>query len=1132
MTTVRLSKPIEDIGDHYDVVIVGSGYGGSIAASRLARAGKKVCLLERGKELQPGEYPDTLPEASLEFQVDTPGGHVGSRTGLYDLRMNEEMNVFLGCGLGGTSLVNANVALEADPRVFDDPVWPRAIVDDPEGMERGYALAREMLKPVPIPDRVAQLPKLRALARSAAALEGRITRPPINVTFEDHVNHVGVEQHACTLCGDCVSGCNYGAKNTLIMNYLPDARNHGAEIFTQVSVRWIEREGGRWLVHYQPLHTGRERFDAPAQFVAADAVVLAAGALGSTELLLRSRERGLALSDRLGTRLTGNGDVLGFSYNGETEVSGIGWGERNEGPAGDVGPCITGVIDIRDTPDVEQGMVIEEGSVPGAMSAMLPATLFGVSRAVGRDTDRGMVDLVEEAGRELEGLVRGPYFGAIRNSQTYLVMTHDDAGGRIELEDDRARIRWPGVGKQEIFQRVDRNLERATGPLGGTYVRNPIWTKLLGNDLITVHPLGGCPMGEDASAGVVDHAGRVFAGTEGTELHDGLIVADGSIVPRSLGVNPLLTICALAERAMSVLASERGWTIDYALPSTPPTPEPPAPLGIQFTETMRGHVSLGVTDDFAEGARRGEAEGSDFRFTLTIVSDDLDRMLTNPAHEARMFGSVVAPALSPQPITATDGVFNLFADDPERIDTRQMRYRMKLTTQEGATYRFTGHKVIRDDPGLDQWADTTTLYVTLDDEAGQRVGTGILTIRPDDFARQMTTMRATNAGSIAERLEATARFGAFFSGMLWDTYGSVAQAPDRFDVHAAPRKKRLLRVSAPEMHPFRTADGLELLLTRYRGGSKGPVMLSHGLGVSSSIFSTDTIEVNLLEFLHAQGFDVWLLDYRASIDLPTSRGQFTADDIAKQDYPAAIERIRSVTGSSGVDCVVHCFGSTTFFMSMLAGLQGVRSIVASQVAVHMDGAAGTRRKAGLFIPEVLEALGVESLTAYVDSNATWLERLQDKAFQLYPTEAEERCDSAVCHRVSFLYSPLYEHDQLTRTTHDNLHELFGIATTDVLEHLTLMVRKGSVVAADGGDVYVPHLDRLRLPITFLHGAENASYLPSSTEKTHDALRERHGRDLYRRYVIPSYGHIDCIFGKDAHRDVYPLVARHLDAVRA
>src|ERR1017187_4728118 len=120
----RISLPLEHMKNHYTVVVVGSGYGGAIAASRMARAGQQVCVLERGKEIQPGEYPNTLESAAAEFQTDIPEELIGSRAGLFDFRVNPDINVLLGCGLGGTSLINANVGLRAEARVFQYPAWP------------------------------------------------------------------------------------------------------------------------------------------------------------------------------------------------------------------------------------------------------------------------------------------------------------------------------------------------------------------------------------------------------------------------------------------------------------------------------------------------------------------------------------------------------------------------------------------------------------------------------------------------------------------------------------------------------------------------------------------------------------------------------------------------------------------------------------------------------------------------------------------------------------------------------------------------------------------------------------------------------------------------------------------------
>ena len=265
-----LSLPNGKIKDSYDVVVVGSGYGGGIAASRMARTGKTVCLLERGKEFLPGDFPDAFTETLQEVQTNSSMGYTGSRTNLFDFNLNEDMNVLVGCGLGGTSLINANVSLKAEDWIFEDAVWPNEIQQD--GLiQEGYERAKAMLLPEPYPENAPTLPKLQSLEESAKAMDATFSRLPINVNFDlDGPNHVGVEQHPCRYCGDCVSGCNYAAKNTTHMNYLPDARNHGAEIFTCAAVRYVEQQEDHWLVHYKWVESGQEKIrrayhDRPGQ---------------------------------------------------------------------------------------------------------------------------------------------------------------------------------------------------------------------------------------------------------------------------------------------------------------------------------------------------------------------------------------------------------------------------------------------------------------------------------------------------------------------------------------------------------------------------------------------------------------------------------------------------------------------------------------------------------------------------------------------------------------------------------------------------------------------------------------------------------------------------------------------------
>jgi len=1143
----RIATPISDIKEHYDVIVIGSGYGGGIAASRLSRAGKRVCLLERGREIQPGEYPNTMIAATEELQVHDPDGHIGSRTGLFDLHVNAQQNVVVGCGLGGTSLINANVSLEPTADVFKDPRWPLAVREDRDGLlKAGYEKAREMLKPNPYPDTAPDLPKLDANRKSADFLQqgAHFYKPPINVTFDklpNNLNHVGVEQLPCNHCGDCVSGCNNKAKNTTLMNYLPDATNHGAEIFCQAQVRHLERDGDGWIVHFQYLDSGREKFDAPTLFVKADIVVVSAGTLGSTEILLRSRDKGLVMSGQLGENMSGNGDILGFGHNCAQTINGIGFGTHSAKEMKPVGPCITSIIDMRTEGDRSSQMVIEEGSIPGALGRPMVPAMAGFAELIGVATDDSFSGKVKYKEREAESFLRGPYYGALHNMQTYLIMSHDSGQGRMVLDDkDQLRIDWPGVGEQENFRIGNERLHQSTKALGGIWVENPIWTKLLRHSIVSVHPLGGCVMGEDAAQGVVNHKGQVFSGASGTDVYANLYVTDGAVIPTSLAVNPLLTISAVSERNMGLLAADRGWKIDYTLPSAPRKQPVPPTLGIQFTETMKGYFSRAFTAAqstdlkvYEAAAKRGEADNSPIDFTLTITANDLNRMIKEPEHAATIVGTVIAPALSPQPLTASNGVFNLFEQFEQQVDTRHMKYDMKLTAEDGNDYFFSAFKTVPEDNGvLNIWHDTSTLYVTLyrgPDKSGEVIGSGVMHIEPADFAKQMTTMKVLNARNERERIEGLARFGKFFAGILWESYGGVFAGDKYFNPDAPPRLKRPLDAPTPDVHFFPTEDGVELRLSRYQAGSKGPVMLVHGLGVGSNIFSTDTIQTNLLEFLCKHDYDVWLLDFRVSILLPASKKEWNGDQIARYDFKAAIGQIQQQTGAKDVQCVVHCYGATTFFMSLLAGLQGVRSVVCSQIAADTVVATATGLKAGLHLPGMLDAIGIKSMTAYADSKENWFNRLYDKALNGYARiEAQGYCTNPVCHRITFMYASLYRHDTLNETLHDNLHELFGESNIETFEHLALIVRKGHLVDFKGNDVYMPHFDRLTMPICFISGAENQCYLPESTLKTYQRVCEKHGPERYSRHVVPGYGHIDCMFGKNAVVDVYPIILEHLE----
>jgi cholesterol oxidase len=557
----RLSMPASKLKAHYDVIVVGSGYGAGVAASRLARCGKKVAVLERGREFLPGDFPEGMAAAAAETQMTGAHGRVGSSTALFDIRSGKDINVLMACGLGGTSLINANVCLLPDSRVFDDTAWPAEVRRD-RLLAEGFVRARHMLRPE-VSRNMASYEKVKALRIAASAFDRPLTPIPVHVTYEDGPNAAGVEQAACTECGDCCGGCNVGAKTTVACTYIADAKAFGAEVFTGVRVLSLskdERHG--WRVWAMPTDADTPR--GHKFFVTADIVVLGAGTLGSTEILLRSQAEGtLALSEWLGSRFTSNGDAIALAYNNDVPVNGIGVGNPPKAQVPPVGQAVNALIDLRHTKDVRDGLAMCECALPSAFASGLPALLAPGAAVFGENEPSDLGDMLDEMERTTESLIKGAYQGAVHNTQTFLAIGHDAGNGLMRLDDnDRLELVWTNGPQQRVFQRIEEMLKTASHATGGTYMRNPVSEDELGGNLMTVHPLGGCTMGETRANGVVNHKGQLFDASRGAApdaVHEGLYVCDGAVIPCPLGIHPLLTITALAERAMILLARDRGW---------------------------------------------------------------------------------------------------------------------------------------------------------------------------------------------------------------------------------------------------------------------------------------------------------------------------------------------------------------------------------------------------------------------------------------------------------------------------------------------------------------------------------------------------------------------------------------------
>jgi len=562
-----LAKDWDQRQKAYDVVVIGSGYGGAITAARLSGAGlkKSICILERGREWPVGKFPDTLPAVTAAAY-----NPLTNPLGLYDFLVYKDIAVIKGSGLGGTSLVNANVAIMPDEEVFREPAWPRTITR--QVLQPYYDRARQMLAANPHP-RALQLLKVQAMQRRAAEIGNQADALNIVVNFTlDGPNAQGAVQKPCIDCGDCVTGCNVGAKNTLYMNYLPLAQRNGTEIFTQVHVDWVEQlADGGWRIHGRHYGSDFPGNLFPEGFTLdAGSVVLSAGSIGSTEILLRSEIHGLSLSPCAGTGFSGNGDFFGIAFNSAYRTDVLGFGNHPENPWSKTdapGPTIVSAIRYNPALPVGRRFTVEDLSYPAAFVGAF-MTAFG---ALGGEPTE-VADASAEAARLARDNPFAPYVAdnALNHSMFYLVMATDDAKGTIRLNtgvldpNGKVEIDWDGAGREAIFTLINEELRRHARALDAHFISNPIWSLTNMGTLITAHPIGGCPIGEDYMQGAADEFGRVFDGKGG--VHQGLFVADGALLPSALNVNPFLTISALTERlAERMVQSFQG----HAYPAPP-----------------------------------------------------------------------------------------------------------------------------------------------------------------------------------------------------------------------------------------------------------------------------------------------------------------------------------------------------------------------------------------------------------------------------------------------------------------------------------------------------------------------------------------------------------------------------------
>jgi cholesterol oxidase len=623
---------------YYDVVVVGSGFGGAVAACRLAQAGQDVAVLERGRRYGLGEFPRSWDDAWF-------WRHGG---GPFDVRPLSEVIVVQAAGYGGGSLLYSNVHLRL-PREGFEQGWPTGWTR--ESLDPYYDVVAYMLDISPVSEEqpLGVPPRTTRMQEAASDLhrDAQFFRPPLAVNFADPdseaPNRFGVNQRGCNHCGECSIGCNTRAKNTLDLNYLALAEGCGAEVGTGCEVTEIAEYDGRYELRYLDHNA-----DGSEHRIEAGTVVLAAGAVNTTELLLHCRDRlGTlpGLSDRLGEHYSANGDFLSFAL-----------GTRKAfGPAS--GPAITSSVLYSAGPSPgDPWFLLQDGGFPRQFASIVSA-LDKVNWLEewldGRlpTTEMEWLDRLRQlADQHAESAdLSDPVDCAV-----FLGMGRDSSDGRIRTLPGKRRhpwLNWSISANRRLYDTEQRLCDDFATALGGDPVSNPAWRFL--RLPVGVHNLGGCVMADEPSAGVVNPHGEVFGCPN-------LYVFDGAALPRATGVNPSHTIAAVAERNVERLARklsgnqewrapEWEYTKPYADPVPPTTQAGTIPATLP-KRVLRACVAGRGSLEFVKGIRTVAVSFDQ----LVLATTSIHELAGSDGHILSAHGEVHVHGLGPSPTVRVD----------------------------------------------------------------------------------------------------------------------------------------------------------------------------------------------------------------------------------------------------------------------------------------------------------------------------------------------------------------------------------------------------------------------------------------------------------------------------------------------
>ncbi|XP_072965790.1 uncharacterized protein [Typha angustifolia] len=1131
---------MEEGHESYDTIVVGSGYGGSVAACRLSMAGIKTCLIEKGRRWEAEDFPTDSYSIMSAVRMDSRkwGFNVGAKNALFQIHEQDDSLVAVACGLGGGSLVNGGVLVPTPIRTRRDPKWLKEWNDDWDIFQ---STASRMLGAQRVPIEFSNARVMKQVVRDEIE---DYTPDSINLSInfgqDESSKSTGLQQMGnCLACGNCLSGCPYNAKCSTDKNYIASAIQAGCIVKTERQVLYVlenldgingrKQQRRRWRVYFDNL-----------EYISADFVVLAAGVLGTVEILFHSERRGLKLSERLGFGFSCNGNNVAYLAGSQAPLNSHGVTKKqfsNVPFENRPGPAISSSYTS------SLGYTIQSGVLPTSY----PYLLFKGITTYGWPTNywffHGLIDKL----KHLMGL---------NSSQAVVfnVMGYDECNGRITLDKKRENISiFPP--HDPLLPKKIQALQKLTKKLGGILFMSRYRST-------SVHLLGGCNAASSPSVGVCNSKGQVYDPSSNHELavHEGLYICDASIIPCSVGINPCLTIAAVAEHVSrhiiqdvmrfkaQDLIQETRRSCKHIEPETSLLMNEQSKTGMRSSSeylTMRKGEEVMVKETM-KGFIGGMPCSADLVVKMNSSSQrdfaqkNSDFREPSPLLKGRVGGFVTFQAISKDKLYIVDGEVDMCKVDSRTPYTQYMHYQLVLAAVSGSRYILEGKKVMN--PYLlavNAWRESTTLQVTFktlarncynepklsaDEELVDLKGE--LHISFFELLKSLISLKGKNRGT----------FLCLLLQSLWRTY--ILQVPRERTIDIT-RMDTTIQDPYPQsiFHELKTEDGYiiscqqwnnnSIQCRRYEQRKLYPVLLLNG---HSESYYLPTEPRDLIRNLLEEGHETWLLQPR--FHPSHASNNFTLEDIGRFDIPAAIARILELHApGTKIHVIAHCVGGLAIHIALLGGhisAVHIASLSCTNTSMYFKLTNLALFKMRLpLIPVSMALLQKNRILSLSNDPKDSLGHRIIK-FIVRQIPRPERCRLNECELFSGIFGNAFWHENVSEAVHQwlikqNLPRL----PLSAFPHLRKICTTGFIVDSKGRNNYLIHPERMPIPTLYISGGRTLLVTPETSFLANKYMTLHHPDLHHKRLVVEGFGHSDLLIGEKAYERVFPHFMSHM-----